>query len=52
MAILPKAIYMLNAISTKNQRDSSKRLKINPKVHLEAQKTTKSQGSTGQKEQC
>jgi hypothetical protein len=41
MDILPKAIYMPNVIL----------FKINPKVHLEAQKTVNSQGNTEQKEQ-
>jgi hypothetical protein len=50
MAILPKGIYIL---PWKSQWHSSQTLKkINPKVHLEAQKTVNSQGNTEKKEQC
>jgi hypothetical protein len=37
---------------SKSQQLSSQTLKIYPKVHLEAQETTNSQGNTQQKEKC
>jgi hypothetical protein len=53
MAILLKAIYMFNITPTKIPMEVIKEIeKINPKVHLAAQKTMNSQGNNEQKEQC
>jgi hypothetical protein len=52
MAISPKAIYMYIVVSIKIPMTIIIRIeKINPKAHLEAQKTTNSQGNIEQKEQ-
>jgi hypothetical protein len=50
MAILPKVIYMSNAISLKIPMAEIEN--IYPKVHVETQETGNSQGNTQQKEQC
>jgi hypothetical protein len=51
MAILSKAIHMFNAIPIKILIILLRDRKVNPKVHLEAQKTSNSQNNSEQKEQ-
>jgi hypothetical protein len=50
MATLPKAVYRLNAILIKIWMTLITEIEKS-KVHSEAQKTTKSQGDTQQKDQ-
>jgi hypothetical protein len=50
MALLPKAIYMFNAVPIKfTVMFITETKKINPRVHLETQKARSSQGNTEQK---
>jgi hypothetical protein len=56
MAVLSKAIYRLNIIPIRISMpfftEVKKKKKINPKIHMEAQKSLNSQSNLEQKYKC